>query len=77
MTFVANTRLGVLQRVTRDGRLTVLLECPGCNQLGALDDDQWHGRVSVDHASHGCPGGYHEMHNFAAAVEAAGGFRAV
>jgi hypothetical protein len=38
--------------------------CPGCGQWAYLDDDQWHGRVSVDHASMGCPGGYHETHDY-------------
>lgn len=77
MIFVANTRLGVLRRVVRDGRHVVLLVCPGCGEIGDLDDDQWNGQVSVDHTSTGCPGGYHETHDFAAAVQAAGGFRAV
>lgn len=77
MTFIANTRVGVIRRVTRDGQRAFLLECPGCGRLGTLDDDQWHGRVSVDHAADGCTGGYHETHDFAAAVQVAGGFRAI
>ncbi len=77
MTVIANTRLGVIRRVIRDQRFVYLLECPGCGRRGELDDDQWHGRVSVDHASMGCPGGYHETHDFAAAVQATGGFRVV
>lgn len=48
-----------------------LFECPGCQQWAYLDDDQWHGRVSVDHAADGCPGGYHETHDYFAALEAA------
>jgi hypothetical protein len=47
-----------------------LLECPGCGQWAYLDDDQWHGRVSVDHAADGCPGGYHETHDYSAALDA-------
>lgn len=47
-----------------------ILRCPGCGIEGRLDDDQIHGRVSVDHAAQGCPGGYHETHDFAAAVAA-------
>lgn len=44
-----------------------LLECPSCLKWGELDDDQFHGRVSVDHeADVGC--GYHETHDFAEAV---------
>lgn len=77
MSFIANTRVGVIRRGVRDGREVHLFECPGCKQWSTLDDDQWHGRVSVDHASMGCPGGYHEIHDFAAAVAVCGGFRAV
>jgi len=69
---VASTEFGELRRVTRDGEPGVLLKCPGCGQWGGLDDDQLHGRVSVDHAAMGCPGGYHETHDFAAAAERAG-----
>lgn len=43
-------------------------ECPGCGTWAYLDDDQWHGRVSVDHASMGCTGGYHETHDYAAVL---------
>ena len=56
--------------VTRDGVVGWLWECPGCGTWGNLDDDQWHGRVSVDHAADGCPGGYHETHDFAADLTA-------
>lgn len=55
---------GRLRTVTRDGAQVVELECPGCGIWAALDDDQLHGRVSVDHAAQGCPGGYHETHDF-------------
>jgi hypothetical protein len=47
-----------------------LFECPGCGEWAYLDDDQWHGRVSVDHASMGCAGGYHETHNYQADLRA-------
>jgi hypothetical protein len=77
VSYVANTRVGVIRRAVRDRRHIYMLACPGCGQLGELDDGQWRGRVSVDHASMGCPGGYHETHDFAAALQAAGGFRAV
>jgi hypothetical protein len=46
------------------------LECPGCGVWGLLDEDQLHGRVSVDHSADGCSGGYHETHNFAEHLEA-------
>lgn len=45
------------------------LECPGCGVWGLLDQDQLHGQVSVDHAADGCPGGYHETHDFAAHLD--------
>jgi hypothetical protein len=72
LTAFARTKFGEIRRVTRDGVKTLLLVCPGCGEVGSLDDDQAHGRVSVDHASEGCPGSYHETHDFWAAAEAAG-----
>lgn len=48
-----------------------LFECPGCGTWAHLDDDQWHGRVSVDHASMGCERGYHETHDYFAVLETA------
>lgn len=72
MSTIAETEFGEIRRVTRDGVPTLLLVCPGCGEIGSLDDDQAHGKVSVDHASMGCPGGYHETHDFWAAAERAG-----
>lgn len=72
MSVFSRTEFGTLRRVDRDRDQAVLLECPGCGEWGTLDDDQLHGRVSVDHASDGCPGLYHETHDFAAAAERAG-----
>lgn len=77
MSFIANTSHGRLRRVVVDRKHVVVLECPGCGEPGELDDDQLHGRVSVDHASMGCAGGYHETHDFAAALAFAGGWRQV
>ncbi len=48
-----------------------LFECPGCGQWAYLDNDQWHGDVSVDHTTDGCSGGYHETHVYFAVLEAA------
>lgn len=39
-----------LKRVVRDGQEVWKLRCPGCDQWADLDDDQFHGRVSVDHS---------------------------
>lgn len=66
MSVVVETPYGRIRQVNRDGELTWLLKCPGCGEWGALDDDQFHGRVSVDHAADGCVGAYHETHDFAA-----------
>ena len=47
---------GELRTVIRDGSSVVYLCCPGCGLEATLDDDQLHGRVSVD-----CPEcEYHE-----------------
>jgi hypothetical protein len=57
-----------LRTVIRDGEPQWQLRCPGCGSWGDIDDDQLHGRVSVEHTvgtddrgnycSTGC--GYHE-----------------
>lgn len=54
-----------------EGNDAWLFRCPGCGTWAYLDEDQWNGTVSVDHASMGCPGGYHETHPFGAALVAA------
>lgn len=64
------TELGRFRAVVRDGQPSWLFECPGCGTWATLDNDQWLGQVSVDHAADGCSGGYHETHNYAAALEA-------
>lgn len=76
MSFIANTRVGVIRRGVRNGLEVHLLECPGCGHWQTLDDDQWHGRATVDHRAKGCAG-YQAIRNFAAVVAVAGGFRAV
>lgn len=70
MSKIVTTQLGRFRRVNTGDDPTNspdawLFECP-CGQWAYLDDDQWHGRVSVDHASEGCPKGYHETHDYAA-----------
>lgn len=68
MSQIVTTSLGRFQRVST-GSLKLsnawLFECPGCGEWAYLDEDQWYGRVSVDHASMGCAGGYHETHDYA------------
>jgi len=51
-----------LRVVSRDGEQVVKLQCPGCGQWCDLDDDQYHGRVSVWHDVPGC--GYHQTVDF-------------
>lgn len=68
MSSIVQTSLGRLRLVNSDGQPNWLLECPGCGQWGGLDDDQLHGRVSVDHDSQGCAGHYHETHDYCAAI---------
>lgn len=53
-----------------------VMECPGCGTWAYLDDDQWHGRVSVDHSGELSPTtgvvcAYHETHDYFAALERA------
>lgn len=70
MSIVIEGDLTDYRAVLRDGEPGWLWRCPGCGAWGSLDDDQWHGRVSVDHAADGCEGGYHETHDFAADLAA-------
>lgn len=74
MSRIVSTDLGRfnLVKTQDDGELadTWLFECPGCGTWAYLDDDQWHGRVSVDHDSMGCGGHYHETHDYSAALRA-------
>lgn len=61
------TPLGVLRPVVLDGVRVAELRCPMCGEWAYLDEDQFHGRVSVDHTDAGCS--YHETHDFAAALQ--------
>jgi hypothetical protein len=65
---IVATPYGRLRRAIQDSETRWLLQCPGCQGWGPLDDDQLHGRVSVNHDSQGCAGHYHETHDFAAAI---------
>lgn len=68
MPVIVTTALGRFRKVNRDGVEGWLFECPGCGTWATLDDDQWAGRVSVDHAADGCAGGYHETHDYLAVL---------
>lgn len=72
---IASTPLGRFRKIAGDDAPLVdrwLFECPGCGEWAYLDADQWHGRISVDHATDGCSGGYHETHDYASALAALG-----
>ena len=71
MSQIVTTKLGRFRRVNtgEPAHDAWLWECP-CGQWAYLDEDQWAGRVSVDHASDGCSKGYHETHNFGAELVA-------
>lgn len=43
----------------RDGGLIRQAQCPNCDVWAEIDDDQYHGKVSML-----CGCGYHETHNF-------------
>lgn len=57
-----------VRTVTRDGKPVRELKCPECGTWGEIDDDQFHGHVSVLHEE--C--GYHETVNWAAITEGSG-----
>ena len=47
------------RKVIRDGKEIIKLECPGCKIWGAIDNDQFNGRVSVF-----CECGFHKTVDF-------------
>jgi hypothetical protein len=61
-----------LRLVVRDGEPQWQLCCPGCDVWADIDDDQLHGRVSIEHSAgeddrgyasaEGC--GYHEARDW-------------
>ena len=55
---------GRLRKVISDGEEVVKLQCPQCGHWGEIDEDQLHGRVSVDHTDDPvCT--FHETRNWA------------
>jgi hypothetical protein len=44
-----------LKSVRRDGEIVWKLRCPECHQWADIDDDQLHGRVSIDHRNNSEP----------------------
>ena len=47
----------------RDDIGVIVFKCPNCGEQGDIDDDQYHGRISIHHAVKGC--GFHETINLA------------
>jgi hypothetical protein len=45
------------------------LRCPGCGHWGEIDDDQLHGRVSVDHTDCRCGCTFHETRDWSAGAD--------
>ena len=65
------TPWGTLRHVTQDGEIVWKLRCPMCGHEGQIDDDQLHGRVSLDHTNCGvsyepsaCQCTWHETHDY-------------
>ena len=66
-----DTPWGQLRWVRRDGEMVWKLCCPQCGHWGEIDDDQLHGRVSLDHTNCGisyspseCQCTWHETHDY-------------
>lgn len=55
-----------VRRVSLDGVLTYKARCPLCGTWGYIDDDQFHGRVSMECGEKGCT--FHETHDLSAVV---------
>lgn len=36
------------RNIKRDGETVRQIECPGCGVWGDIDEDQYHGRISID-----------------------------
>ena len=54
---------------------TIMIRCPACGHEGIIDDDQFHGRVSINHDDCGrqwkpslCDCTWHETHDLASMI---------
>lgn len=70
MSQIVTTDLGRFRRVADKDQKRWLWECPKCLMWCNLSDEQWAGKVSVNHDADGCPGHYHETHNYGAELVA-------
>ena len=55
-----------LNLVSLDGVLTWKARCPKCHNWGYIDDDQLHGRVSMQCGNEGCD--FHETHDLSGLI---------
>lgn len=55
---------GRLRQVLSDGEPVWKLQCPQCGRWGGVDEDQLHGRSSVDHTDPIIPCTFHETRNW-------------
>lgn len=62
-------RRGAWRHVLRDGVDINQLRCPACELWADLDEDQFRGRVSIDHTNMDCE--YHETRNIAQELQSA------
>lgn len=58
------TPLGRIRHTISDGVPIWKLQCPGCGSWGEIDDDQLHGRVSVDHTDPSIACTFHETRDW-------------
>ena len=57
---MSNNKIDKVKEVILDDKLVRKVCCPGCGVWGIIDDDQFHGRVSIL-----CECGFHETINLA------------
>lgn len=53
---------GRLRPIVLDGEPAWRLQCPGCGHWAYIDEDQLHGRVSIDHTDTDCT--FHETRDW-------------
>lgn len=73
MSTIVTTPLGTFRRLPSTAGPAWFMECPVCGGFEKLAPEQLDGRVSVNHSATGCPSRYHETHDYASAIKAAGG----
>jgi len=64
MSEIVKSALGRFRRVADADKKWWLWECPVCKRWGGLSEQQWEGKVSVDHSKMHADCTYHETHEF-------------